>query len=306
MMSTFSKNLKKFRVAKNLTQEQVGNILGVSTQAVSRWECNTSLPDVTMLPEIAKLYCVTIDDLYKESSIAYENYAQRLLAVYESTHKINDFLRADMEYRKLIKDNAATAEDLRSYGVLYQYLMENSRDTALSLFDRVISMGPDGNEDAYWRTKRQRIYFLSLIGRADEAVIEQEEQVKKSTNVQEIITLIAAYQHAGRHNDAVPLMEKALCEHSDNPTLLIYCGDVYHNLKQYDKAFDCWNKALETNSTYLDARYSIGFCYEELGNYEKAYDVWSELCEILEERGFESEIDFPKTLAQKCKEKISK
>lgn len=305
MISTFSKNLKRFRIAKNMTQEQVGNILGVSTQAVSRWECNTCLPDVTMLPEIAKLYCVTIDDLYKESSVAYENYAQRLLGVYESTRKINDFIRADMEYRKLIKDNSATADDLHSYGVLYQYLMENSRDTALSLFDRVISMGPNGNEETYWRTKRQRIYFLSLIGRADEAVIEQEKQIKKSTNVQEIITLLAAYQHTGRHNDAVSLMEKSLCEHGDNSTLLIYCGDIYRALKQYDKAFDCWRKALEADSSYLDARYSMGFCYEELGNYEKAYDVWSELCEILEERGFEAEISFPKTLAQKCKDKIS-
>ncbi|MBE6922473.1 MAG: helix-turn-helix domain-containing protein [Ruminococcaceae bacterium] len=63
-MTVFSKNLKRFRMAKNMTQEQAAEALGVSTQTVSRWECNTTLPDVTILPKIASLYCVTIDDLF--------------------------------------------------------------------------------------------------------------------------------------------------------------------------------------------------------------------------------------------------
>ena len=67
-MTVFTKNLKRLRVAKNMTQEQAAEALGVSTQTVSRWECNTTLPDVTILPKIAALYCVTIDDLYKETS----------------------------------------------------------------------------------------------------------------------------------------------------------------------------------------------------------------------------------------------
>ena len=42
-MTVFTKNLKRFRVAKNMTQEQAGESLGVSTQTVSRWECGVSL-----------------------------------------------------------------------------------------------------------------------------------------------------------------------------------------------------------------------------------------------------------------------
>ena len=69
-MCVFSKNLKRFRVAKNMTQEQVAEAISVSTQTISRWECNTTLPDVTILPRIATLYGITIDDLYKETSMA--------------------------------------------------------------------------------------------------------------------------------------------------------------------------------------------------------------------------------------------
>ncbi len=117
-MNVLSKNLKRFRIAKNMTQEQAAEALGVSTQTVSRWECNTTLPDVTLLPKIAALYCVTIDDLYKETSIVYDNYASRLGSVFEASGKPEDFLRADMEYRKLLKSDDYTKNDLRLYGIL--------------------------------------------------------------------------------------------------------------------------------------------------------------------------------------------
>ena len=92
-MTVFSQNLKRFRIAKNMTQEQAAEALGVSTQTVSRWECNTTLPDVTILPKIAALYCVTIDDLYRESSVAYDNYAQRLASVFEASLKPKTIFR---------------------------------------------------------------------------------------------------------------------------------------------------------------------------------------------------------------------
>ncbi len=42
----FCENLKKYRLSKNYTQEQVANHLNVNVQTVSRWECGTTLPDV--------------------------------------------------------------------------------------------------------------------------------------------------------------------------------------------------------------------------------------------------------------------
>ncbi|MBR2893152.1 MAG: helix-turn-helix transcriptional regulator, partial [Clostridia bacterium] len=99
MNTVFSDNLKRFRQEKKLTQEQVAEALNVGTHTVSRWECGTTLPDVLMLPRLARLYCVTVDDFYKESSTAYENYAQRLVSVFEATHDPEDFIRADIEFK---------------------------------------------------------------------------------------------------------------------------------------------------------------------------------------------------------------
>jgi transcriptional regulator with XRE-family HTH domain len=56
-------NLKRLRLQKEFTQEQLAEVFGVSPQAVSRWENNSAYPDITMLPGIAIFYNTTIDEL---------------------------------------------------------------------------------------------------------------------------------------------------------------------------------------------------------------------------------------------------
>ena len=56
-------NLKNFRKARNLTQEEVARHLGISFQSISKWERNDGYPDITMLPVLAHYYGVTVDEL---------------------------------------------------------------------------------------------------------------------------------------------------------------------------------------------------------------------------------------------------
>lgn len=59
-----SENLKRLRAGQNITQEALAVKLGVSAQAVSKWERGDDFPDITMLPLIANYFCVTIDELF--------------------------------------------------------------------------------------------------------------------------------------------------------------------------------------------------------------------------------------------------
>lgn len=52
------------RRERDLTQEELANILGVSKAAVSKWENEESFPDITMLPQIARLFHITMDELF--------------------------------------------------------------------------------------------------------------------------------------------------------------------------------------------------------------------------------------------------
>lgn len=58
-----SEQIAKYRKALSMTQEELGKRVGVSTQAVSRWECGGA-PDVSLLPAIADTLGVTIDALF--------------------------------------------------------------------------------------------------------------------------------------------------------------------------------------------------------------------------------------------------
>ena len=66
-------NIRRYRKEMGLTQEKLAYELGVSLQAVSRWENDITYPDITMLPVIADYFGVTIDELmgrYIECSLS--------------------------------------------------------------------------------------------------------------------------------------------------------------------------------------------------------------------------------------------
>lgn len=55
--------IQRERKGKQMTQEELAGRLGVSKAAVSKWETGQSLPDITMLPQLATLFNITIDEL---------------------------------------------------------------------------------------------------------------------------------------------------------------------------------------------------------------------------------------------------
>ena len=57
-------NIAYYRKINCLTQEELANLIGVSTQAVSKWEQQLTCPDIMLLPKIAKIFNITIDELF--------------------------------------------------------------------------------------------------------------------------------------------------------------------------------------------------------------------------------------------------
>ena len=56
--------IKALRLRRGITQEEMAQHFGVSPQAVSKWERNTTTPDISLLPGLSAYFGVSIDELF--------------------------------------------------------------------------------------------------------------------------------------------------------------------------------------------------------------------------------------------------
>lgn len=61
---TIGKNIAELRKNSGMTQEQLADTLGVSSQTISKWENEVTMPDIMLLPVIAGCFDITVDELY--------------------------------------------------------------------------------------------------------------------------------------------------------------------------------------------------------------------------------------------------
>ncbi|NJI81038.1 helix-turn-helix transcriptional regulator [Clostridioides difficile] len=63
MILNFGENLKRLRKERNLSQEQLSEMLNVSRQAISKWESNKTYPDIENLMLLRNIFNIALDDL---------------------------------------------------------------------------------------------------------------------------------------------------------------------------------------------------------------------------------------------------
>ena len=76
-------NIKRLRLAKGLTQEQLAELLTISTAAVSKWEAKNTYPDITMLFPLAEIFGVTVDELLGYDEAKSKADVDKILAEYQ-------------------------------------------------------------------------------------------------------------------------------------------------------------------------------------------------------------------------------
>ena len=65
---SFSENLKSIRKEKQLTQENLAELLNVSRQAISKWESGQGYPEIDKLVKLSDLFEISLDELIREPS----------------------------------------------------------------------------------------------------------------------------------------------------------------------------------------------------------------------------------------------
>lgn len=68
-MDTIGKRISEYRKKKNLKQDELAEMLGVSAQAVSKWENDLSCPDISLLPELSRILGISIDEIVQGKKV---------------------------------------------------------------------------------------------------------------------------------------------------------------------------------------------------------------------------------------------
>ena len=92
--------LAELRRQRNLTQEQLGDKLGVTNKTVSRWETGSYLPPVEMLQRLSELYGITINEILSAERLDEQAYREKAEENIKSALVSRFTLQERMDYFK--------------------------------------------------------------------------------------------------------------------------------------------------------------------------------------------------------------
>lgn len=162
MKLEFGEKVRSLRTERGLTQEKLADFLGVSFQAVSKWERGDTVPDIYMLPSIASFFGVTTDyllsyDVNKEKDISeYEKKYYQLWQARDGEALVSvlkeAITRYPAEYRLLVrylsalvwhkgKSNEAIIEAKNEIIAVYERIIDNCTVDSIRMWAKKIIIG---------------------------------------------------------------------------------------------------------------------------------------------------------------------
>lgn len=226
--------IKKLRKLQGITQEQLAESIGVSFQAVSKWENNIALPDITLAPILASYFGVSMDELFdfnlkeiecKVDKITLEAYKYRVSDPKKSRQILeeglkkypeNDILLNNllyvMNYSKKPDETIALASKLiektnRSdvkFDALrflaYAYKAKGEIKSAEAAIEQI--------PEIYFTKLTEKAFLLS--GKAKFEAAEKQKWISLENMIQMMWKMAECYEDDGNIEKAIDETEKAL------------------------------------------------------------------------------------------------
>ena len=155
--------IKRLRKQKDMTQEQLAAYLNISPQAVSRWEINSTMPDITFIPVLANIFNVTSDILL---GIDIDNKEKRINEIKtKAEHYI--YAKKNDKAEKLLRE--ALKEYPNNCILMYELsLVEKNQYEIISLCEKIIA---ESKDDYFRYVSLQRLcYAYVSIGETEKAI----------------------------------------------------------------------------------------------------------------------------------------
>lgn len=204
MRLLISEKLKFHRHQKGLTQEEVAAHLGVSYQAISKWERNEGYPEITMLPALANYFGITVDELIGMNEIASESQYQEINRIWTENNQ-----RGTTENNNVLH---------RQNVVLMRDALKSYPNDALLLIQLATSLEKLGGTNAEKEANLKESILLQ------EQILRGEDSAVRSAT---LYNICFAYEKIGEHDKALATAEKLpnLYKARENAFVLLTTGE---------------------------------------------------------------------------------
>ncbi|MFL8952290.1 helix-turn-helix domain-containing protein [Helcococcus kunzii] len=318
-MRTIGDTIKHLRIEAGLSQTQLGEKLHLSNQAISKWENNFSQPDINLLPEIANIFGVNIDDLFEYSvekqyekigallgnqkpltNLEFERYEKFLLDQLtkdSKNYKANSMLgdlyishakmlrKKAVEYgKKALELKPNTKFDINtinnaSGGAIYDWDVANHHEL-IDYYEKTLLIAPEN----------KKLYFYLLDNLIDDKRLNDANRVLKESyikNPDELNEYYTIFIKEIKHGfDSVKEEYKALAKKYNNDWRVLFA--VANSLSKnecYEEAIPVWKQAFDVQEKprFSDYYISIAHCYILLGDKKNAIKAYKNTLKLLKD-----------------------
>lgn len=309
--------IKSLRQTKGLTQEALAEKLGVTAQAVSKWERGTALPDIGLLPQLSVTFGVTIDQLFSLSDESRMDRIQNMLW----DERVLDLEVVEREKAFLLEKARREPENSRPHELLADmenHLAQEHRELAAQYAKECLTRDPTcksahdelvsamEGKQADWCYTNHRVLidwykdfleknpdnrggYMWLLdqliddGRLEEARtwLDRMETVDGTFRTPSYRGLIA--WAAGEREEAMAIWEQMCRDWPEDWMVWWSMGDVMARMGQYAKAEEYYRRSFELKSPprYVDCLDSISQVRELAGDIPGAIAALEEEITLL-------------------------
>ena len=307
---TLGKKIRQLRRDQGMSQQALSDKLGVTAQAVSKWENETSYPDISMLPSLASVFGVQIDDLFEYSR---DKQMEKISNMIELKANITNKEFADAE-SFLLREIERNPEDHESNSMLAdlyctQAIMLNRKavhygKAALALepnskFDLNTINNSWGGMRYDWNVadhhelidylkkllkdspENTKAYFYLIDNLVDDGRIAEARSVLAESEVKNPDNLNEAYaiwidENVSGFESVRKRYEDLAAKYPDDWRILFNIANSFSHNEHYEQAIVYWQMAFNAMKPprFTDFYESIALCHIRLGNKERAIEAY--------------------------------
>ena len=328
-MKTIGKKIKQVRRDKGLSQNELAEVLGVTGQAVSKWESDTSQPDIGLLPDLAAYFGVAIDDLFEYSKEKqYEKIENTIVT--QRTISNWEFVQFERFLLNEIENNSENYDAINLIANLYEFYAADMEQKASYQAKRALELRPNSKNDMtiiskmnhgkmydwnvanhrelieYWykilreEPKNKRAYFYLLDDLIDDGRLTEARQVLEESVKNNPDNLNEAYgiwidEVENGFGSAKKDYEELAEKYSNDWRVLFNVANSFSHNEYYEEAIVYWQGAFDAMEAprYTDFYDAMAQCYIRLNDKENAIATYRKMKQLLKD---EWDVKFGKEL----------